>query len=127
MRYKTAFRLAVRLVGVFVVAWYLPWCLAFLATLAWRIVLVDLGGGALPMAWEIQNFVAHLLGVGIGSYLFWRGGWIVDRAIPSNRPYCHECGYELTGLTAEGVCPECGTPYRREVRSVSSARRPDET
>lgn len=27
----------------------------------------------------------------------------------SNR--CHQCGYDLTGLDAEGHCPECGSVY----------------
>lgn len=44
-----------------------------------------------------------------GLYLLLDGRWFADRAIPSNRPYCGECGYELTGH-AQGRCPECGTP-----------------
>ncbi len=24
---------------------------------------------------------------------------------------CHHCGYDLTGLSRQGRCPECGRPY----------------
>lgn len=24
---------------------------------------------------------------------------------------CHHCGYDLTGLSGRGRCPECGKPY----------------
>lgn len=27
-----------------------------------------------------------------------------------DKPYCRECGYELTGLTDSSKCPECGRP-----------------
>ena len=49
----------------------------------------------------------------IGLYLFRGGDWIVNRVIPTNRPYCHECGYDLTGSGMAGECPECGTAFVR--------------
>ena len=51
-----------------------------------------------------------------GLYLFFGGKWIVNKAIPSNRPYCHECGYELTHARSN-VCPECGTEFKAELSS----------
>ncbi len=30
--------------------------------------------------------------------------------IPSDEPYCSNCGYRLTGLTESSKCPECGRP-----------------
>ena len=55
--------------------------------------------------------MSHAFGMMLGLYLFFGGKWIVDLAIPSNRPYCHECGYDLTGATSNR-CNECGTPFR---------------
>jgi hypothetical protein len=31
---------------------------------------------------------------------------------PVNARNCSNCGYDLKGLKASGICPECGTPYR---------------
>jgi hypothetical protein len=53
----------------------------------------------------------HLAQVGVGLYLFFGGRWIVDKAIPGNRPYCHECGYDLRHC-GSNCCPECGTEFK---------------
>lgn len=115
MRYKTAFRLALRAIGVLLVAEHAPALFLQLTTLLVQFAeggLTGLGLSALS-GWAFQNVAGAVIGVAIGLYLFMGGKWIVDRAIPSNRPYCHECGYELTGLPVNGTCPECGTPFQR--------------
>ena len=52
-------------------------------------------------------------------YLFFGGKWVADKAIPGNRPYCHECGYDLTNA-AGNVCTECGTPFKPAEMSSAS-------
>lgn len=114
MKYKTAFRLAVRAIGLLVIAQSLPWLIVSCGGFALRLVFSGWSGplGGSMWDWELRIGITYLVATLAGAYLFFRGGWIVDRAIPSNRPYCHECAYELTGLPAEGACPECGTPFR---------------
>ncbi len=63
------------------------------------------------LAYFAMNTVSPLVQLGLGAYLFFGGKWIVDQAIPGNRPYCHECGYDLTNA-AGSVCAECGTPFK---------------
>jgi hypothetical protein len=42
--------------------------------------------------------------------------WCHDRRrIPSG--HCQTCGYDLTG-NVSGICPECGTPVKREGKSA---------
>jgi len=109
MKYKTAVRLAVKLLGVFLIASAIP---EFISVGIW--LLYILRGTNMPSSWwYVGSCVGSIAQVVIGIHLFFGGRWIVDYVIPSNRPYCHECAYELTGLPPEGVCPECGTAYRR--------------
>ncbi|HUU98988.1 MAG TPA: hypothetical protein VM487_24920 [Phycisphaerae bacterium] len=105
MKYKTAFRLALKAIGVWLVAQTiesLPWS-GSLYVDVWR-------DPTKAYTWQsaIPGTLSDVLGIGIGLYLFFGAKWLVNLAIPSNRPYCHECGYELTG-NVSGVCPECGT------------------
>jgi len=43
------------------------------------------------------------------ALLWWR-----DRRYPAG--HCRNCGYDLTG-NVSGVCPECGTPIKREAKT----------
>ena len=117
MKYKTAFRLAIRAIGVLVLANSLPWCIAGLASLAAQLADVNLRGPVDYISWSIGigPILGHGVGIVIGLYLLSGGRWIVDRVIPSNRPYCPECGYDLTHLPSDYRCPECGVPYRHAV------------
>jgi hypothetical protein len=109
MKYKTAVRLALKVLGIFLIASAIP---TLIEMAIW--VLSAFLGGDMTLGWYFGSGIGSVVQILIGLYLLFGGKWIVDRVIPSNRPYCHECAYELTGLPPEGVCPECGTPYRSE-------------
>jgi hypothetical protein len=57
------------------------------------------------------SLIPSVIGLLVGLYFFFGGEWVVNKAIPGNRPYCHECGYDLTGAVGS-VCNECGTPFK---------------
>lgn len=107
MKYKTAFHLALRVVGVYILAE------AAADAVHATGFAVDFLGGTLPGRVSLSGYTmigAAVTKFAIGAYLFLGGRWIVNFAIPSNRPYCPECGYELTGLPDGHNCPECGAP-----------------
>jgi len=111
MKYKTLFRLAIKVIGVWMLiegAVVLVYSVAQgLATF----MQMQGAGATFPVAYIVVAPLQGLLKLGIGLYLFFGGKWIVDRAIPGNRSYCHECGYELRSLTGD-ECPECGMPFK---------------
>ena len=111
MKYKTLFRLALKIVAVWLFAASAPRAILQLGYIIYS-SLTD-GPGAFPMAWTLLTSPIVECACAI---LLWRGEWLANLAIPSNRPYCPECAYELTA--AEGPrCPECGTPF--DPRQVS--------
>jgi hypothetical protein len=106
MRYKTAFRLALRAIGIWLICTGIP---DLLGNVGFALEFVG-GPVAAPWAWW-PRLAGDLLRLAFGAYLLFGGRWLANLAIPSNRPYCAECGYELTGLRTAGRCPECGTPF----------------
>jgi len=114
MKYKTAFRLALRAIGVLVICQNLPWISRYVFANA--LSASGFTGSSGTLEHEAATLLAGAVCLAMGLYLFFAGEWIVNKAIPSNRPYCQECGYELTGLTLQGNCPECGTAFVRADR-----------
>ena len=110
MKYKTLFRLLLKLLGVcfLVEGGSFSVVLGAAMAVSW-LESGMLGSPGVPLPW----LLAYLAQMGIGLYLFLGAEWIVNRAIPGNRPYCPECAYDLSGA-AGGRCPECGTPFRPE-------------
>ncbi|MFG0250309.1 MAG: hypothetical protein ACF8OB_15600 [Phycisphaeraceae bacterium JB051] len=113
MKYKTAFRLGLKLIGVYLIAIsVMPFIVKmsqfYVATRSQQSMgIMDVS----VLQWTLVLLDSQLLNIVVGLYLFFKGEWIVNKAIPSNRPYCHECGYELTNATLN-ICPECGTEFK---------------
>ena len=112
MKHKTWFRLVVKAIGIYLLASALP----NLVNQIYFVVSTYLSNGQMfgtpASPWPLTNYWLPLLlfqgcQFGVGLYLLFGGKWIVNLCIPSNRPYCPECGYDISEATGK-CCPECG-------------------
>jgi hypothetical protein len=110
MKYKTLFRMLLKAIGVWVFVEGVGSGIGQLGYLAFYFTNASMRASG-QQWYFVWNLAAPLAQIGLGLYLFFGGKWIADRAIPGNRPYCHDCGYDLTNA-AGNVCTECGTPFR---------------
>ena len=110
MKYKTLFRVMLKLLGVWTFIGGVEQALAHVSQLLFMFT-ASYRGAPNQLWYLIPSLLTTAAQVGIGLYLFFGGKWIVDKAIPGNRPYCHECGYDLTNA-AGNLCSECGTPFK---------------
>ena len=108
MKYKTLFRILLKGIGVFLFALSMP---QFLSPIYMMARSSGIGWTDITL-----NLIAPAVQTALACYLFFGGKWIADLAIPGNRPYCHECGYDLSGA-AGSICNECGTPFRAPARA----------
>jgi hypothetical protein len=111
LKYKTLFRLMLKAVGVLLFVQGFAWSLPQLVPYALQALLKTAVAG--PPSTPSLYAVGPVIQAIVGLYLFFGGEWLVNKAIPSNKPYCHECGYDLSGA-ASNRCPECDTPFRPE-------------
>lgn len=126
MKYKTLFRLMLKIIGVWIFAEGAQSSVTLMAAIGYTYSQSPFLSVSSVAWYQIVQSAGTLLYAAFGVYLFFGGKWIVDKAIPSNRPYCHECGYDLTAA-AQHHCPECGTPFRPEDVMPRSAATTDQS
>ncbi len=112
------FKLVLRLIGVLLLALYLPAALIYVARVIERLMQSDqfvffnddFGGG---WVWALVGFVPYFVVVLLGLYLTFDGRWFIKWCLRDIVGRCPTCGYDLR-RNAEAVCPECGceNPYR---------------
>jgi len=108
MHYKTLFRILTKLLGVYFVVEGGAQLMTIVAT---ALAMELMGSPRADRSWQFLNLIYQVLLTAAGAYLFFFGQKVVALAVPSNRPYCAECGYELSNSPSD-VCPECGTHRR---------------
>lgn len=113
MKHKTLCRLALRILGVYMICTGIPSLLMNTAYFAVQYsqyssqVIVGWSPSQ-QWLWMIPQALDWAARIAIGLYLVLGGNWIVNKIIPSNRPYCPECGYDLFHTPSLANCPECG-------------------
>ncbi len=122
MKHKTAVRLAVRLIGLIFILAQVPWLVAMLFEFFSQTFL-PFGATSSVIMFGWPQLIASSLICAFAIYLFLGGSHVVNFLVPSNRPYCPECGYELSAITQDGICPECGTEFVRQARAVGLSLR----
>lgn len=104
------FALAVRVVGIFVLAHAVPSFLFQLLSLL-RVFdptsLASVSASELFWAW-MPTFTFEVIQLGIGMYLLKGGGALSRWCIRSCEFNCPRCGYDLESVKADR-CPECGS------------------
>ncbi len=113
MKHKTWFRLILKAIGILLLAFGVPDLIAYINNyIVQRVYMQNIGtpyGGIQP-EWlaVLLHILAPFLQVLIGLYLLLDGKWLLERIIPSNRPYCPNCGYDLSESGQPQACSECG-------------------
>jgi hypothetical protein len=120
MKHKTWFRLVIKTIGVLLIGLSISGAVTSVVGIldalfiGERWTMYSPYGAQLSaeFSWPLlASTLLQLLPPGaqlaFGIYLLVGGKWIVNRCIPSNRPYCPECGYDLSNSRG-AKCPECG-------------------
>lgn len=118
MKHKTWFRLVVKAIGILVFCLGLAEFCGLVLHLAGVVFTDAIPSVGLPdLLYQFgYAFGRAVGGMVIGAFLLSSADLVTDRIIPSNRPYCPACGYEIAGVKT-GDCPECGVALPDNVRA----------
>lgn len=131
--YKPLFRAGLKLLGLFLildaVLQTIPLLVGPLYSMFAQNTQFQVQTNELLIGLAMRN-AAPLAQAAAGVYLMSnRTEWLVRLAIPTDRPRCPDCAYDLTGCESK-ACPECGCPILEgQVRPqpVSAVDDEDET
>ncbi|MBX2850439.1 MAG: hypothetical protein KTR15_01690 [Phycisphaeraceae bacterium] len=126
MKHKTIIRLLIKLLGVF---FLLNGVAGLLGAVTYFLVVLDdysAVGESFYLAYPLSAAVGSGAALVAGLVMLLASNWLANALIPSNRPYCPNCGYELTGMRGND-CPECGVqlPQRHKQEIIAADQRPD--
>lgn len=121
MKHKTWFRLVIKAIGVLLIGLSLSGVAGMLVGFVYqsiragKLTLYSSSGTPIGGMNAIESLLStvfysspEFIQFAFGLYLVFGGKWIVNKCIPSNRPYCPECGYDLSHGAKAVNCPECG-------------------
>ncbi len=113
MKHKTWFRLVLKAIGVLLIGLTIPTLSQVVLFILYNF-MVGVTPLFVPRSFGRQwiTVAGPMLLFIFGLYLLFGGKWIVNLCIPSNRPYCPECGYDLSKATSAN-CAECGVKLPR--------------
>ncbi|MCI0366395.1 MAG: hypothetical protein L0Y44_06815 [Phycisphaerales bacterium] len=121
MKHKTWFRLVIKAIGVLLIGLSITTLVSGLLHVGLQLIALLTGGfffDSTFLEYQWPHYFGGAAQFVFGLYLFFGGKWIVNKVIPSNRPYCPECGYDLSKSNGAN-CPECGVALAGEVGSNS--------
>ncbi len=128
MKHKTWFRLVLKLIGIFLIV---TGAINVVDSVSSAVGMAAFSGRFGPsgsgsfidlqqmLLWILYNgLVGGLARIAIGAYFLFGGAKLVNLCIPSNRPYCPHCGYDVRAVKDE-LCPECGVRLPAELLTAA--------
>ena len=106
MKHKTWFRLVLQASGVLLIGLGITEFVSAIAIVIWMFEDMPQFMSISPWRW-IVHAVGPAVQLAIGFYLLTGAPWLLNKIIPSNRPYCPEFGYDLSHNSGPKCC-ECG-------------------
>ncbi len=110
MKYRPAVRLALRILGIYLLAGSVPDLIQRIAFGIYDRYITPTPGAAWMRQWGYP--LIGVIEVAIGLYLVIGGKLLLNWLIPLSRRYCVSCGAELPGVPggngSRRFCAECG-------------------
>lgn len=118
----TWFRLAVRGIGVLLVAWGLPSFVSGVVVIVWQIAEIGpLFGGSVDW-WRLSFALGPFVQICLGVYLLVGAKSLISYCCRGALGMCPACNYDIRNVPGN-TCPECGVAL--PARSAPSPERPD--